>query len=75
MKSKREAPAAGSLRERSALKIWAALHGVVTLAEQGLLTGQVARVSREELVEDIVAEARLNLSMAIKAAGANGQGD
>ena len=64
-----EAPAVGLLRERSALKIWAALHGVVMLAEQGLLTGQVAHVSREELVEDIVQEAKLALSVAIKAAG------
>jgi AcrR family transcriptional regulator len=64
-----EAPAVGLLRERSALKIWAALHGVVMLAEQGLLTGQVAHVSREELVEDIVQEAKLALSVAIMAAG------
>jgi AcrR family transcriptional regulator len=64
-----EAPAVGLLRERSALKIWAALHGVVMLAEQGLLTGQVAHVSREELVEDIVQEAKLALSVAIKVAG------
>ena len=35
-----EAPAVGLLRERSAMKIWAALHGVVMLAEQGLFTGQ-----------------------------------
>jgi AcrR family transcriptional regulator len=63
-----EAPAVGLLRERSALKIWAALHGVVMLAEQGLLTGDVAHVSREELVEDIVQEAKLALSAAIDAA-------
>jgi hypothetical protein len=63
-----EAPAIGLLRERSALKIWASLHGVVMLAEQGLLTGQVAHVSREELVEDIVQETKLALSVAIAAA-------
>ncbi len=51
------------------LKIWAALHGVVMLAEQGLLTGQLARMSREELVEDIVEETKLALSVAIKEAG------
>ena len=62
-----EAPAVGLLRERSALKIWAALHGVVMLAEQGLLTGDAANVSREELVEDIVQEAKLALSVAIEA--------
>lgn len=64
-----EAPAVGFLRERSALKIWAALHGVVMLAEQGLLTGQVAHMTREELVEDIVEQTKLALSVAIKAAG------
>lgn len=67
-----EAPAVGLLRERSALKIWAALHGVVMLAEQGLLTGQLGQISREELVEDIVEQTKLALSVAIKAAGKNG---
>ena len=70
-----EAPAVGLLRERSALKIWAALHGVVMLAEQGLLTGEMAHVSREELVEDIVEEAKLALSVAIKAAGKKARSD
>jgi len=64
-----EAPTVGLLRERHALQIWAALHGVVMLAEQGLLTGQVARITREELVEDIVAQTKLALSVAIEAAG------
>ncbi|MFL6790905.1 MAG: TetR/AcrR family transcriptional regulator [Bradyrhizobium sp.] len=64
-----EAPAVGFLRERSALKIWASLHGVVMLAEQGLLTGQIAHVSREELVEDIVEQTKLGLALAIETAG------
>ena len=63
-----EAPAVGTLRERSALKIWAALHGVVMLAEQGLLTGEIAHTTREELVEDIGGQTKLALSVAIKAA-------
>src|SRR5215510_11897310 len=64
-----EAPAVGLLRERQAMKMWASLHGVVMLAEQGLLTGQAAGgVSREELVEDMVQEAKLALSVAMKAA-------
>ena len=63
-----EAPAVGLLRERQAMKIWASLHGVVMLAEQGLLTGQVGGASREELVEDIVQDAKLGLSVAVKAA-------
>ncbi len=68
-----EAPAVGLLRERNALKIWAALHGVVMLAEQGLLTGQVAHISREELVEDIVEQTKLALSVAIETAGKKGR--
>ena len=63
-----EAPPIGFVRERHALQIWAALHGVVMLAEQGLLTGQLANVSREELVEDIVDQTKLALSVAIQAA-------
>lgn len=68
-----EAPAVGLLRERSALQIWAALHGVVMLAEQGLLTGQPANISREELVEDMVEQTKQALSVAIKAANKNGR--
>jgi AcrR family transcriptional regulator len=63
-----EAPAVGLLRERHALQMWAALHGVVMLAEQGLLTGEVARTTCEELLDDIVAQIKLSLSLAIKAA-------
>jgi AcrR family transcriptional regulator len=63
-----EAPAVGLLRERYALQVWAALHGVVMLAEQGLLTGQVAQITREDLVEDMVAQTKMALSAAIKVA-------
>jgi AcrR family transcriptional regulator len=61
-----EAPAVGLLRERHALQIWAALHGVISLAEQGLLTGQAARVTREELIEDIVQQTKAALVAAIE---------
>ncbi len=64
-----EAPAVGLLRERHALQIWAALHGIISLAEQGLLTGEVARVTREELIEDIVQQTKMALSLAIEKAG------
>jgi AcrR family transcriptional regulator len=64
-----EAPAVGFLRERSALKIWAALHGVVMLAEQGLLTGEVAQTSRDQLVEEIVEQTKLALAVATGKAG------
>jgi AcrR family transcriptional regulator len=60
-----EAPAIDHVRERHALQIWAALHGVVMLAQQGLLTGQIAQVSREQLVEDFVAQITLSLQAAI----------
>jgi AcrR family transcriptional regulator len=63
-----EAPAVGLLRERYALQIWAAVHGVVMLAEQGLLTGKIANVSREELVEDMVQQIKMGLDLAIKQA-------
>jgi hypothetical protein len=61
-----EVPAVGFLRERHALKIWAALHGVVMLAEQGLFTGEAAHATREELVEDFVNETKAALVSAIK---------
>ena len=64
-----EAPAIGLLRERHALQIWAALHGVISLAEQGLLRGLAARVTREELIEDIVQQTKAALSAAIAATG------
>lgn len=63
-----EAPAVGLLRERHALQVWAALHGVITLAEQGLLTGQAAQVTREELIEDIVQQTKMALQLAIEKA-------
>src|ERR1700751_1125049 len=61
-----EAPAVGLLRERHALQVWAALHGVISLAEQGLLTEKPARVTREELIEDIVQQTKAGLSAAIE---------
>src|SRR3984957_11280812 len=65
-----EAPAIGLFRERQALKIWAALHGMITLAEQGLLPGELAHISREELLEEIVEQTKSALAAAIKAADA-----
>ncbi|MGC2085259.1 MAG: TetR/AcrR family transcriptional regulator [Bradyrhizobium sp.] len=52
------------LRERYALQVWASLHGVVMLAQQGLLTGKSINVSREELVEDMVAQTLKSLQSA-----------
>jgi AcrR family transcriptional regulator len=64
-----EAPAAGLVRERHALQVWAALHGVVMLAEQGLLSGKLAQITREQLVDDIVEQTRMSLMLAVQAAG------
>jgi AcrR family transcriptional regulator len=61
-----EAPAVGLWRERHALQVWAALHGVIMLAELGLLTGQVAQITREQLVEDIVQQTKMALRLAIE---------
>jgi AcrR family transcriptional regulator len=64
-----EAPAVGLLREQHGLQIWAALHGVVMLAEQGLLTGQAAKITREQLVDNMVEQTRGALMAAIKVVG------
>jgi len=61
-------PAKGFLRERHALSIWIAVHGAVMLTEQGLLSGKAAHVGVEDLVEDMVKQTELALSLAIKAA-------
>jgi AcrR family transcriptional regulator len=67
------APAVGFLRERHALTFWAAVHGLVMLAEQGLLTGQVAHTSIEELVDDMVEQTELALSVAVNTAAGEGR--
>jgi AcrR family transcriptional regulator len=64
-----ETPAVGLLRERHALQVWAALHGVISLAEQGLLTGDIAKMTRQELIEDIVQQTKRALTLAIEKAG------
>jgi AcrR family transcriptional regulator len=61
-----DAPVADQLRERHALQIWASVHGVVMLAQHGMLTGRSAKVSRAELVEDMVAQTLLSLRNAAR---------
>jgi AcrR family transcriptional regulator len=60
--------AVGFLRERHALTIWAGVHGVVMLAEQGLLTGKIAHTNIDGIVEDMVEQTELALSHAIQKA-------
>jgi AcrR family transcriptional regulator len=62
-----EAPKVGLLREQHALQIWAALHGVVMLAEQGLLTGKQAQITREQVLDNVVEQTRAALMAAIEA--------
>src|ERR1700753_1609233 len=64
-----EAPKVGLLREQHALQIWASLHGVVMLAEQGLLTGKQAQITREQVLDNAVEQTRAALLAAIGAAG------
>jgi AcrR family transcriptional regulator len=63
-----DAPKVGLLREQHALQIWASLHGVVMLAEQGLLTGKQAQMTREQVVDNIVVQTRNALMAAIASA-------
>ena len=63
-------PVEGFLRERHALTIWSGVHGVVMLAEPGLLTGTVAHVSIEDLVEDMVRQTELAHALAVEQAAA-----
>ena len=59
-------PAQGNVRERHAQAIWASVHGAVMLAEQGLLPVSAAHVGIEGLVEDLVRQTELALSLALK---------
>jgi AcrR family transcriptional regulator len=61
-------PVPGFLRERHALAIWSGVHGVVMLAEPGLLTGTVARISIGELVEDMVRQTERAHALAVEEA-------
>jgi AcrR family transcriptional regulator len=61
-------PADGFLRERYALTIWSSLHGVVMLAEQGVLTGEAANLTIEDLVDSLVDQTELALSVALNKA-------
>jgi len=49
-------PGNRTLGVRRAIKLWAALHGIVMLDDMGILTGGSADTSIDALAEDIVAE-------------------
>jgi AcrR family transcriptional regulator len=51
-------------RQRFALKFWTSLHGVVMLAEQGLLPPKIRQISVEELVDELVRDTELAIDAA-----------
>jgi AcrR family transcriptional regulator len=44
----------GLARARRALKVWTGLHGVVMLADQGLLIGMIDGIGLDDMIADIV---------------------
>ncbi len=56
-------------RENAALKFWAALHGVVMLADQGLLPLKVRKLTAEDLAAAYVADAERDLAALSQSAG------
>ena len=54
-------------RRRFALKFWTSLHGVVTLAEQGLLPPKIRQISVSELIDELVRDTELAIAAALTA--------
>jgi AcrR family transcriptional regulator len=52
-------------RERIALRMWVALHGVVTLTDQGFLPLKVRTARPEDVVEDIIRETKREIAAAM----------
>jgi len=57
-------PEADAARQRIALKLWASIHGVVMLADQGLLPLKVRKLTAEELVDQVVRDAEALIASA-----------
>lgn len=47
-------PEADAARQRIALKLWASIHGVVMLADQGMLPLKVRKLTADDLVDEFV---------------------
>jgi AcrR family transcriptional regulator len=63
-------------RERTALKVWAALHGIIMLDEMGFLSGKPSSVDINALVDDIVDQNERHLAALSRDDGAGGaEGD
>ncbi len=55
------------IRRRLALKFWTSLHGVVTLAEQGLLPPKIRQISVAELIDELVRDTERAVAAALTA--------
>lgn len=54
-------------RRRFALKFWTSLHGIVTLAEHGLIPPKIRQISVADLVDELVHDTELAIGAAIQA--------
>lgn len=52
-------------RRRFALKFWTSLHGVATLAQQGLLPPKIRQISVAELIDELVHDTELAIAAAL----------
>ncbi|MGK2742056.1 TetR/AcrR family transcriptional regulator [Tepidicaulis sp. LMO-SS28] len=53
-------------RRRFALKFWTSLHGIVMLAEEGILPPKIRKISVKELVDELVRDTELAIAAAGK---------
>ncbi|MDE1172670.1 MAG: TetR/AcrR family transcriptional regulator [Parvibaculaceae bacterium] len=51
-------------RRRFALKFWTSMHGIVMLAEQGLLPPKIRRISVAEIIDELVRDTELAIATA-----------
>lgn len=54
-------------RRRFALKFWTSLHGIVTLAEHGLIPPKIRQISVAELIDELVHDTELAIAAATRA--------
>lgn len=52
-------------RERIALRMWVALHGIVSLTDQGFLPLKVRKTRPEDLVDDLIRETKREIAAAM----------
>ena len=52
-------------RRRFALKFWTSLHGIVMLAEEGILPPKIHKISVRELIDELVHDTEASISAAV----------